>query len=108
MLPFNRGRNFMVKRMSAKEARDRFAQVLGMVHYGKDTVIVEKQGKPVVAVIDVERYEQLKKAWDEPFAVLDRIRDKNRDKRPARVEKDVGDAIREVRAASRAKSRKHA
>ena len=98
----------MVKRMSAKEARDRFAQVLGMVHYGKDTVIVEKQGKPVVAVIDVERYEQLKKAWDEPFKVLDRIRDKNRDKRPARVEKDVVDAIGEVRAASRAKSRRRA
>jgi prevent-host-death family protein len=108
MLPINRGRNFMVKRMSAKEARDRFAQVLGMVHYGKDTVIVEKQGKPVVAVIDVERYEQLKKAWDEPFKVLDRIRTRNRDKDLDQVQKDVAEAIAEVRAQTRAKSRKRA
>lgn len=98
----------MIKRMSAKEARERFAELLGQVHYGKDTVIVEKQGKPVAAVIDMERYERLAKAWDEPFAVLDRIRDKNRDKRPDRVEKDVVDAIAEVRAARRAKSRKRA
>ena len=49
----------MVKRMSAKQARDRFAELLGQVHYGKDTIIVEKQGKPMVAVIDVERYEQM-------------------------------------------------
>jgi len=98
----------MVKRMSAKEARERFAELLGQVHYGKDAVIIEKQGKPVAAVIDMERYERLAKAWDKPFAVLDRIRDKNRDKRPDRVEKDVADAIAEVRAASRAKSRKRA
>jgi len=98
----------MIKRMSAKEARERFAELLGQVHYGKDTVIVEKQGKPVVAVIDMERYERLAKVWDAPFAVLDRIRDKNRDKRPDRVQKDVGDAIGEVRAASRGKTRKRA
>lgn len=98
----------MVKRMSAKEARERFAELLGQVHYGKDTVIVEKQGKPVAAVIDMERYARLAKAWDEPFVVLDRIRDKNRDKRPDRVEKDVTGAIAEVRAATRVKSRKRA
>lgn len=98
----------MIKRMSAKEARERFAELLGQVHYGKDTVIVEKQGKPVVAVIDMERYERLAKAWDAPFAVLDRIRDKNRGKRPDRIEKDVAGAIAEVRAARRAKSRKRA
>lgn len=70
----------MIKRMSAKEARDRFAEVLGQVHYGKDTVIVEKQGKPMVAVIDVEWYNRLTESWDEPFKVLDRIRAKNTDK----------------------------
>ncbi len=53
----------MVKRLSAKEARDRFAEILGQVHFGKDTVIVEKAGKPVAAVIDMERYERLARAW---------------------------------------------
>lgn len=98
----------MVKRMSTKEARDRFAQVLGMVHYGKDTVIVEKQGKPVAAVIDVERYEQLKRAWEEPFKILDRIWARNRDKDFDQVQEDVAEAIAETRAQARAKSRKRA
>lgn len=98
----------MVKRLSAKEARDRFAEILGQVHFGKDTVIVEKAGKPVAAVIDMERYERLARAWDEPFAVLDRIRNRNREKDPAQVESDVAAAVEEVRAAPRTKSRKRA
>ncbi len=98
----------MVRRMSAKEARDQFAEVLGQVHYGKDTVIVEKQGKPMVAVIDMDRYERLMKGWDEPFAVIDRIRAKNRDKDPKEIQKDVAAAVAEVRAARRAKTRKRA
>lgn len=98
----------MVKRMSAKEARDRFAQVLGMVHYGKATVIVEKQGKPVVAVIDVDRYEQLRKVWDEPFKVLDRIWARNRDKELDQIQKDVAEAIAETRTQARTKRRKRA
>ncbi len=98
----------MVKRMSAKEARDRFAEMLGQVHYGKDTVIVEKQGKPMVAVIDMDRYEQLAKTWDEPFTVLDRVRTRSRAKDAAQVQRDVKTAVAEVRAVSRTKGRKRA
>jgi prevent-host-death family protein len=98
----------VIKRMSAKEARDRFAELLGQVHYGKDTVIVEKQGKPMVAVIDVERYERLMSAWDEPFTVLDRTWAKNRHKEAARVQRDVAEAAAEIRTKARSKSRRRA
>lgn len=98
----------MVQRMSAKEARDRFAEILGQVRYGKDTIVVEKQGKPMVAVIDVEWYDRLMKAWKEPFKVLDRIWIKNRDKDLDQIQKDVAEAIAESRAKARPKSRKRA
>ena len=98
----------MIKKMSAKDARDRFAEVLGQVHYGKDTIIVEKQGKPVVAVIDVERYERLMEAWDKPFEVIDRIQAKHGNKDVARVQKDVAEAVAEVRAKAGTKSRRRA
>jgi prevent-host-death family protein len=101
-------RGAVIKRMSAKEARDRFAEILGDVHYGKNTIIVEKQGKPMVAVIDVEWYERLTAAWDEPFKVLDKIWAKNQGKDLDQVQKDVAEAIAEVRAQARAKSRKRA
>lgn len=98
----------MTKRMSAKQARDHFAEVLGQVHYGKNTIIVEKQGKPMVAVIDVELYDRMTKAWDRPFDVLDRIWAKNRARDTDRVQKDVAEAIAEVRAQDRPKSRRRA
>lgn len=98
----------MTKRMSAKQARDRFAEVLGQVHYGKNTIIVEKQGKPMVAVIDVELYDWLTKAWDQPFDVLDRIWAKNRARDTDQVQKDVAEAVAEVRAKARTKSRRRA
>ena len=98
----------MVKRMSAKEARDRFAEILGQVHYGKDTVIVEKQGKPVAAVIGLERYEELVRAWEAPFGVLDRVAARNTGADPSRVQEDVAEAVTAVRTAARTKSRKRA
>jgi prevent-host-death family protein len=98
----------MVRRLSAKEARDRFAEILGQVHFGKDTVIVEKQGKPVAAVIGVERYEELLQAWEAPFGVLDRVAAKNPAADPAQVQAGVAEAVAAVRAATRTKSRKRA
>jgi prevent-host-death family protein len=98
----------MVKRMSAKEARDRFAEILGQVHYGKDTVIVEKQGKPVAAVISMEDYTQFTEARTEPFRVLDRIWARNHGADPAQVQADVDAARAEVRARARSKARRRA
>jgi prevent-host-death family protein len=94
----------MVRRLSAKEARDRFAEVLGQVQYGKDTIIVEKQGKPVAAVIDMDQYERLRQSREDAFAVLERVRAKNRDKDPEQVQRDVAAAVAEVRAASAARA----
>lgn len=98
----------MTRRMSAKQARDRFAEVLGQVHYGKNTIIVEKQGKPMVAVIDMELYDRMTKAWDRPFDVLDRIWAKNRARDTDQIQKDVAEAIAEVRAKAGTKSRRRA
>jgi len=98
----------MVRRMSAKEARDRFAELLGQVYYGKDTIIVQKQGKPMVAVIDVDRYEQMAKAWDEPYRILDRIWVKSRGRALDKVQEDVAAAIAEIRSEARTRSRRRA
>ena len=46
--------------LGAREARAQFADLLGRVYYRGDTVIVERSGKPMVAVIPIELYEQLR------------------------------------------------
>jgi prevent-host-death family protein len=91
----------MAKRMSAKDARAQFSEILGMVHFGKETVIVEKQGKPVVAVIDIDLYKQWAAEREARLKVFDDVRAKNRGKTPAEVEKDIAEAISEVRESAR-------
>ena len=93
----------MVKRLSAKDARNSFSDILGRVYYGKETVIVEKQGKPMVAIIDIEQYEKWMAEREARFKVFHEIWAKNKDKDPKQVERDVAKAIAEVRAAKRAK-----
>jgi prevent-host-death family protein len=47
------------KRIGARAARNEFADLIGRVHYSGEPVIVERAGKPMVAVIPIELYEKL-------------------------------------------------
>lgn len=83
--------------IGAPEARQRFADLLGRVGYGKEIAIVERSGKPMVALIPVEVYEQLVAEREARFQVLDRIFNKLQDIPEEEVEKDVRQAIDTVR-----------
>ena len=85
----------MVKRMSAKEARNNFSDLLGLVYYSKEVVIVEKRGRPFAVVISPEDYERLLKEREERFAVFDDIRAKNPD---VTLQEAQADAAREIAA----------
>jgi prevent-host-death family protein len=90
----------MAERMGAREARNRFAHLLGSVHYGGQVVIVERSGRPMVAVMPVEMYEQLVAEREARFQVLDRIRRRLPEVSIEEMEHDVATAIAAVRAAS--------
>ena len=85
--------------MGAREARAQFADLLGRVHYRGETVIVERSGKPMVAVIPIELYEQLMAEREARFAVIDRIRDIVPNVPEEEVYEDVAAALAAVRAA---------
>lgn len=88
----------MVVRMGAREARASFADLLGMVRFGGQTVIVERAGKEMAAVIPVDLYHQLMAEREERFKVIDRIREKQPEWTLEEVEKDVAEAVDAVRA----------
>jgi prevent-host-death family protein len=52
--------------IGAREARQRFADLLGRVGYGGEVAIVERSGKPMVALIPVEVYEQFSNIGSHP------------------------------------------
>jgi len=53
----------MARHVSAREARAHFAELTDRVRYAGESVVVEKQGQPFVALVNLEDY-----------AVLERLR----------------------------------
>lgn len=88
----------MTIHMGAKEARNQFADLLGRVHYRGETVIVERSGKPMVAVIPVELFERLLAEREARFAVLDNIRERLPDVSEEEVQQDIAEALAAIRA----------
>lgn len=95
----------MVKTLNEQQAKSGFAELLGRVHSKKDTVIVEKQGKPMVAMIDFDRYQALVKKREKLFGVLDLIWAKNRKRSARQAYRDASQAVKEFRATRRARRR---
>ena len=48
-----------VKRISTREARNQFSDLIGQVHYTGEPVIIERSGKPMVVMLAVASYEHL-------------------------------------------------
>jgi prevent-host-death family protein len=57
----------LAKHVSAREARAQFADLTDRVRYSGEPVVVEKQGKPFVALVSLE-----------DFALLERLRARER------------------------------
>jgi len=73
----------MTRRVSAREARSRFAELTDRVRYTGEPVIVEKQGQPFVALISVNDLDAL-----ERWRAHERQEDFSR--RAARAAREVG------------------
>jgi prevent-host-death family protein len=84
--------------MGAREARSKFADILGRVHYGGEVIIIERSGKPMAAMIPVELFERLIAERETRFAILDRLREKLPDTAEEEVAEDVASAIAVIRA----------
>jgi len=90
----------MAIRISAREARNRFADIMGSVRYGGEEVIVERSGRPMAALIPVDTYERMVSERRTRFEVLDHIRSHLPDITEQEIEHDVAQAIGTVRNAS--------
>lgn len=73
-----------------------------MIQWSGETVIVERSGRPMVAMIPVEAYERLVAEREARFAVLERIRGRLPEVPEEEVERDGAEAVAAVRAARRA------
>jgi prevent-host-death family protein len=83
--------------VGSREARNNFADLVGRIHYGHETVIVERAGKPMVAMIPIELYEQLISEREARFQTVDRIKQRLPDIAEDEVLKDVAEVVADGR-----------
>jgi len=85
------------RRMAAKEARAKFADVLGSVYYRNEPVIIEKNGKEVAVVISPWQWAALQQFDAAAWERIARMQEHNDDKDPDEVLADVTAVVEEVR-----------
>lgn len=84
--------------MSAKQARDHFADLLSSVHYGKQPIVVEKQGKPFAVLISPEDFARLRDmALDDLASVVETIHEENTMLDSDVVYREVTEVVEQVR-----------
>lgn len=87
----------MIKHIEAREAHTRFAQLLGEVHDNGQTIIVDRSGSPMAAIIPLKEYEQLISEREERFHILDDIRRRMPDLPVEEVENDIAQTVAAIR-----------
>jgi prevent-host-death family protein len=89
----------MLKTISAMKVRQSLGQVMNEVALRGDDYIVERAGKPLVAIIPMEKYERLQKDREAAIHALDGIWQKMEGTGSEEVESLVNEAVRKTRKA---------
>ncbi len=84
----------MLKKLPAMKARQNFGQIMNEVSLKGDDYIIERAGKPLVAIISIEKYKILQKEREEAFSALENIWEKMKDEKPEVIEKTIDEALR--------------
>jgi prevent-host-death family protein len=93
----------MIKKISAMKARQNLGQVMNEVALRGDDYVIERAGKPLVAIIPMEKYRRLQKDLDDFFSEVRTFQESVRDADPDQVDAAIEEA---VRAAKKATSKK--
>lgn len=98
----------MKRKVSAVEARKRLGELLEGVYYRGDEVVIERAGKPMAVVIPAERYETMERgrerSMDRLFQLIEKNWERNKDVPYEIIEREVEQAIREMREEEYGKS----
>ena len=87
----------MKRKVSAVEARKRLGELLEGVYYRGDEVVIERAGKPMAVVIPAERYETMERSRERLSELIEKNWERNKDVPYEEIEREVAQAIREVR-----------
>lgn len=95
--------------VSVDEFRSNLATILGRVMYGKDKIIIKKYNREAAVLLSLDEYEKItdptkrfsNKEWKDKFAIIDKIRERIPDIDPQVLQREIDEAIKEIRAEKR-------
>jgi prevent-host-death family protein len=87
----------MLKTVSAIKVRQNLGQVMNEVSITSDEYIVERAGKPLVAIISIEKYLSMKKEREEFFRLYDQIQGKIPAGSGEEIDRDLDEAYQAAR-----------
>lgn len=87
----------MDKTIGVTQARDEFRKIVDQVQYHGDKYIINRHGKPAVAVVPVEVYENWKQQRERLINLIDEVQKANPEADPDDVMQDVLAAQQAVR-----------
>jgi prevent-host-death family protein len=87
----------MLKTVNAVKARQNLGQLINEVYLKDDQYIIERDGKPMVALVPLKHLERWLKQKEKDFEVFEQIRGKNKKVKRKKLEKDVNLAIQAIR-----------
>ncbi len=91
----------MLKKISAMKARQNLGQLLNEVSIRGDSYIIERAGKPLAALVDMERFQQLQEEQEATLQALQKVWEKM----AGADNQEIGDALEEaVRTTRRIKA----
>jgi len=84
----------MFKKVSALKARQNLGQVMNEVSLKGDDYIIERAGKPLVAIVSMEKYQILQREREEALHALDKVWGKMDGEKPEVVERTIDEAVK--------------
>jgi prevent-host-death family protein len=84
----------MIKKISAMKARQNLGQVMNEVALRGDDYVIERAGKPLVAIIPMEKYRRLEKDLDDFFLEVRTFQESVKDADPEELDAAIEEAVR--------------
>ncbi len=98
----------MLKTISAIKARQNLGQVMNEVALKDDEYIVERSGKPLVAIIPIGQYQSMKKEREEFFQMAVEIQRGVKKAAGEQIDKEIEEAVQAYRRGASRKAKRPA
>ena len=87
----------MITETSAVAFRQNLGEMLNLVQYRQDSIVIKKDGKPVAALVDARLFERIRRMQDRFDALADRLASDFAKVPPAEGTAAIDAAVRAVR-----------